>query len=68
MSNDVSFSVEELLAVIIWSQGGRIKVPTIDFTEAEINGKIIAIDQLNEGRVICLSLQDEEEVVYDEGN
>ena len=68
MSNDVSFSVEELLAVIIWSQGGRIKVPTIDFTEAEITGKIIAIDQLNEGRVICLSLQDEEEVVYDEGN
>lgn len=65
---DVSLSVEELLAVVIYSQGGRISVPAIDFTNADIKGKMIAIDNMNEGRVITLMLVDGEDIEFYEGS
>jgi hypothetical protein len=65
---DVSLSVEELLAVVIYSQGGRINVPAIDFTNADIKGKMIAIDNMNEGRVITLMLVDGEDIEFYEGS
>lgn len=63
--SDVQISVETLLAIAIASQGGVIKVPADDF-KIDLTGKAIAIDQMNDGRVVVLSLVDKEDVVYED--
>lgn len=63
---DMNLAVEELLAIVIHSQGNRVKIPMDDFKLANIDDKVIAVDSINDGTVVVLTLVDREEVHFED--
>ena len=61
----MNISVEELLAIVIASAGGRIKIPIDDFKEVDLNNKVIAVDSMQDGMTMVLTLQDRDDINYE---
>lgn len=61
--NEVNLAVEELLAIVIQSQGGRVKIPIDDFKGVDLTDKLIAIDAVNSGTSVVLTLVERNDVV-----
>lgn len=61
--NEVNLAVEELLAIVIQSQGGRVKIPIDDFKGVDLTDKLIAIDTVNSGTSVVLTLVERNDVV-----
>lgn len=63
-----NIAVEELLAVVIASQEGRLEVPFEFFTRETILGKVIAVDHLIDKKVVVLSLADAEDMEVEDAS
>lgn len=62
----MNIAVEEMLAIAIISAGGRIKIPVDDFKRVNLDNKVIAINSAQDGLAVVLTLQDKDDVVYDD--
>lgn len=52
-----------MLAIVIQSQGGRVKIPIDDFKGVDLTDKLIAIDTVNSGTSVVLTLVERNDVV-----
>lgn len=62
-----SLDLTEIIMLIIEQQDGRIILPREFIEKADFAGKVIAIDFDHVGHQVVLTIQNEEDVVYESG-
>jgi hypothetical protein len=65
MSDKVDVALEEVLAAVIDEIGGRLVVP-MDALKKDRAGKAIAIDFDDEKQAVVFTLQEQEDIIYEE--
>ena len=63
--SDQMIAVEVILAALVESQGGTVKVPVETF-EKDLSGYVLAMDFLEQSNELSITLVDKETAVYED--